>query len=173
MKKLFLSLLFFTNIHAMNRSKHNAPKAIRSIMLTTDPTSLSDLSRDLKVAIREIDLAKTQATLILIGALQKKSEELRCLEVEVSAQVNALKFHHEKISKYTAKWAAKVQVENLISNSNLNNTIFPSASQAAILNHAYATAIHDAVNDFFREQWQFSQCNFTLTPPPPNASLHF
>lgn len=164
MKHILLLLLFGANILAMHKPAAKNKRAARATTLTTNPTSLTDLSRDLKVAIREIDLAKTQATLTLIGALQKKPEELRCLEVEVAAHVNALKFHHEKISKYTAKLAAKAQIENLSSNSNLNNAVFPSASQVTVLNHAHAIAIHDVVSDFFREQWQSSECTFTISP---------
>ena len=161
--KYLLLLLFAANAQAMVKPR---PKSKRAAHPITDPTSFIDLSRDLHVAIRDINLAKTQTTLNLLKQLQKKPEELRCLELEVCSYVAALKNFQEAKSKETAKCAANTAIAKLNAHDSQKNDC-ETVSQAAVLDHAHAIAIHDSVLDFFRQEYQSTNCNnFALTPPP-------
>lgn len=127
---------------------------------------LEQLSADLKIAIRDLDLPKTQAALNKINELNKKTEELQYLETEVTPLVRALQFHYEKISEGVAQLAAQAAIERFTC-PQPKNPIFPSASQAAFFDHGKALAIHDVVTNFFIKRWSSEpECTFSLTPPP-------
>ena len=162
MKPLLL-LLFAANAHAMVKP---TPKNKRAAHPITDPTSYTELTKDLRVAIRDINFTKTQTTLNFLKQLNKKQEDLRCLELEMSTYVVATKNFYEIKAAEIAKCAAHRAISRqntLESPKNDSETI----SQAAVLDHAHAIAIHDMVLDFFRQEYQNIHCShFALTPPP-------
>lgn len=167
MKLLFISLFFVLPVHSMHRPRLQQPK--RSATLTTDPTSFADLSRDLMVAIRQIDVKKVKVTLDALSKLGKKPEELSCLEEETFAFTSAIQDHYKKRSERVAELSAMALVEKL-SKSQLKSSAFPESSEVATLEHAHAIIISNMVNTFFRLQTPpYSDCDFSLTPPLPSV----
>lgn len=168
MKLNFLCVLVCFNLSAMHRPRSKSETK-------TKPTSshqsvFMKVSADLKIAIRDLDLSKTQAALKKIEAMDKKNEELLCLQTETSCLVVALKFHYETVSARVAKLAAGTAVERY-TDPRAKQLEFPSASHAAIFNHGTALAIHDTVINFFTTQWrQQPECIFSL--PIQSAAQH-
>lgn len=166
MKYLFFFLLLCFNIQAMRASKKSAqPK--------TAPSALCNLSNELKIAIRDIDFAKTQTVLNKIAALNKKSEELLCLELEVTTYTEAIKFQKLEYSKHIANLAAHEEIAKHKNGSKTIDTkILQTVCQSATLDHAKAIAIDRLVLNFFIERMREQpNCSFnfsrTTTPLLP------
>jgi hypothetical protein len=158
MKVFYIFLLLCANSHTMIKSKSTKRAPL---------SPLEQLSADLKIAIRDLDLPKTQAALKKINELNKKAEELQCLETEITPLVRALQFHYEKVSEGVAQLAAQAAIERYTT-PQTKNPIFPNACQAAFIDHGKAIAIQDVVTNFFIKRWRSeSECTFSLTPPPP------
>ena len=94
--------------------------------------------------------------------MNKKAEELQCLQTEISSLVVAMKFHYENVSASVAQLAAHCAVARY-TEPKAKHPEFPSASQAAIIDHGTALAIHDTVINFFTKEWrQLPECVFSL-----------
>lgn len=159
--KLFL-LLALVGLDALAMQRPRSKSETKSKSTNSTQSPLECVSQELVLAIRDLDLPKTQAALKKIESLGKNPEELQCVQTETSTLVAALKFHYEKVSAGVAQYAAQNAVSRF-SNPKGKNHEFPCASQAAIFDHGKALAIHDTVINFFTSQWRHQpECLFSF-----------
>lgn len=131
------------------------------------PCSFSNLSGDLKAAIRDINLAQTQAALKSLQPLkQTNQDELKCLHQEAKNMAQASMEHQARLSRNVAKYVAKARLQRIMSHTPCDLKTLNAESELATLNHANAITIYESVTDFFIEEWH-EQSLFAL----PQAQL--
>lgn len=178
--KQFILLLLPFSIQSMHRQKahpkshqrnhapaYPKPSTYTSTPQKPQPASLESLAKELMYALNLNDIERTSLALQKIKELNKKYEELRCVEIEAQNISYAIVQAMTKKSKTIAQETAKIEmgITSLGHTPHDARNMAATALQKAIQEHAKALTNQELVSNFFSRQissYHPEECQFNL-----------